>query len=146
MTHHEAADGGAVHAYGGGTISIGDTFERNSATSGDGGAIRATGLVTLSGSDFTANTSTGLGAAVYGGGVSVTEGTFVANDAGGGRHDQLRARLQHRRGLDQLVHRPRPLGPPTDQCVDISDAPFVGRVNQFGISVSQNIQLLDIER
>ena len=77
---NSAANGGAIHYSGNGTITLsGSTLSGNTAT-GNGGAICATGgTIALSGSgSLTGNTATGNGGAIYSGAgvVNVSGGTI----------------------------------------------------------------------
>ncbi len=95
FTTDEAASGGAVNVDPDSTAITNSTFTSNVAdgtsagdvggsVDGAGGAIRATGPLTLSGDTFSANQSGGDGGGVYAvGDLSASTTTFSANTAGG---------------------------------------------------------------
>lgn len=75
--------GGAIHATGAVTI-VSSTFEGNRADD-DGGAIRALGAISISDGTFTSNDAADAGGAIRtGAAVAVTDGTFVSNTASEG--------------------------------------------------------------
>ncbi|MGE0614263.1 MAG: choice-of-anchor Q domain-containing protein [Bacteriovoracia bacterium] len=76
--------GGAIGAFSNSTLTVERTLFKDNTTSGNGGAISASGTTVIKNSTFSGNTANVHGGAISGGALTLINNTFVNNSAAGG--------------------------------------------------------------